>query len=448
MQTTTVPLAGWLQKGSHPPAFSEHVHEETLVKEATLQTLIIARTLLEEAERHCALGDRYMATAGLIVLQDAAELVFLAVLIEKGVDEERSIEKFTFDEMISALGQLKIKVPKSGTLKAMNKLRVAAKHYGQVMEPRTVQGHLNAVKLALNAVLVAGIGKPLRDVFLTELIEEVFSRPQLDDAAACLAKGEYMQALNSTRKAFFLEFEKDYCIYQYRNTPSSDPFRGGLGAIIGGGSKANDRLKNADWIGENVHTPFDFVQINHERWRIDALEWGINTQTLNNIQRLTPEVIQLEWQGEWLVRYPAAYIANSATKENASSCLDLTIEVIRRKQDHFRAVRFASNDKPFDTPPAYVGQPLYQKPDFGSKLVRHLAADDKYLVHEVLSGFPPAKTFYKIDCFATDGKTVSGYIERLQEAALGEGTAEATDGSTDRGVLIHSRIRNPSKVPH
>lgn len=108
------------------------------MKETTLQTLITARALLEQAERHCGLGDRYLATAGLIVLQDPVELVVLAVLIEKEVDEVRQIEKLPFDEMISTIAQLGIKVPKSGTLKAMNKLRVTAKHYGQVMEPLTV----------------------------------------------------------------------------------------------------------------------------------------------------------------------------------------------------------------------------------------------------------------------------------------------------------------------
>ena len=73
------------------------------LKESTLQTLITARALLEEAERHCTQGDRYLATAGLIVLQDAVELVFLAALIEKDVDEERNVEKLSFDEMIAAM---------------------------------------------------------------------------------------------------------------------------------------------------------------------------------------------------------------------------------------------------------------------------------------------------------------------------------------------------------
>lgn len=94
------------------------------MKESTLQTLIIARTLFEQAERDCASGDRYKATAGLIVLQDAIELVFYASLIEKDIDEETQVEKLDFDQMIGSLIKAGIRVPKSGTLKAMNKLRM------------------------------------------------------------------------------------------------------------------------------------------------------------------------------------------------------------------------------------------------------------------------------------------------------------------------------------
>lgn len=399
------------------------------MKETTLQTLITARALLEQVEHHCALGDRYMATAGLIVLQDAVELVFLAALIEKGVDEERSIEKFTFDEMISALGQVGVKVPKSGTLKAMNKLRVAAKHYGQVMEPLTVQGHLNVAKHALDSVLNAVVSKPLREVFLTELIGETASRPHLEHAVSCIARGEHFEALLSTRKAFFLEFERDYLIYPFRTTAVNAPFQGGMMGLISGGRKAHYWTKNIEWITKNVETPFDYLQINHETWRIDAIEWGINTQTLNNIRRLTPEVIQLEKGIEWLVRYPASYLENSANRENAAVCLDLSIEVIRRKYDHIRAARSASMDKPYDTPLAYIGQPLLEQPKTGSAVRHVLEEGDQYVVHEVLNGFDPAKLFYRISCTKTCGKSERGYVERKEEQSLDENPHQETNQS-------------------
>jgi len=394
------------------------------MKETTLQTLITARALLEQAERHCSLGDRYMATAGLIVLQDAVELVFLAALIEKGVDESRSVEKFTFDDMISALGQVGVKVPKSGTLKAMNKLRVAAKHYGQVMEPLTVQGHLNAAKVALDFVLNSVVGKPLCEVFLTELISNTPSRSHLEHAAACLERCEYLESLIATRKAFFLEFEKSYFVYQYRNAANNDSSSYGLRGFISGGWKAPYWTQNAKWIAEKVVTPFDYVQIDPETWRIDALEWGINTQTLNNIRRLTPEAIQFEQDGEWLLRYPASFVTNSANRQTAAACLDLTIEVIRRKRHHIRPAPMPSSNKPYATLPAfYIGQPLFERPELGSHVLRILEAGDKYVVHQILNGFHPVKWFYGVRCIDTNAESVWGYIERL-EVSLDEDQPE------------------------
>ncbi|MFP3588601.1 hypothetical protein SCB29_33965 [Paraburkholderia sp. SIMBA_055] len=397
------------------------------MKEATLQTLIIARALLEHAERQCGFHDRYLATAGLIVLQDAVELVFLAVLIEKQLDEERAIEKLTFDEMISALVQFGIKVPKSGTLKAMNKLRVTAKHYGQVMEPLTVQGHLNAAKVAIDAVLNSAVGKPLREIFLTEVVGNTISRPFLDEAVSALTAGDYADALIATRKAFFLEFENGYCIYRYRNTAANSALTGGLLglALHGVGWKAHYWTRNAEWIRDNVKTPFDYIQIDFDTWRIDAMEWGINTQILNNIRRLTPDVIQLEINGKWHIRLPTAYAANSANHQNASSCLDVTIEAIRRKHEHIRAARIASEDKPYETPNAYVGQPLFERPARDSKVIRCLEEGDSYVVKEMLSGFNPDEIFYRITCTSASDEIAWGYVERIRAQPLDENSSDA-----------------------
>ncbi|MGZ0008311.1 hypothetical protein [Burkholderia gladioli] len=389
------------------------------MKASTLQTLITARALLEQAERHCELGDRYLATAGLIVLQDAVELAFLALLIEKQVDEDRAIENLTFDEMIAQLGKIGLKVPKSGTLRAMNKLRVTAKHYGQVMEPITVQGHLNAARVALDSVLFSAVGKTFREIFLVEIVGEIASRPYLDAAASALANKNYIQSLIETRKAFFIEFEDNYCIYPYRNYNQNPPFTGLLGlAILSSGHKAPAWTKNSTWISANIKDPFNYIQINHETWRIDAIEWGINTQILNNIQRLTPDAVRLEAFGEWHIRYSPQYITNNANHDNAAKCLDLTIEAIRRKHEYIRSALVARNDKPGETPSAYIGQPLYEKSSQTSKVIRYLADGDTYYVRAILNGFNPNETFYSIDCTSKSGETASGYVMQIKAQSL------------------------------
>lgn len=401
------------------------------MKESTLQTLITAKTLLEQAERDCALGERHKATAGLIVLQDAVELVFYAALVEMGVDEVTAVEKLDFDQMIGSLGKAGIKVPKSGTLKAMNKLRVTAKHYGQVMEPTTVQGHMNAAKFAVDAVLTAVIGKPLCEIFLTELVILGEPRTYLETAAACLSQGNYLECLLATRKAFFLAFERDYCIYLYRDIPANATSRGLLG-LLRGGYKAPYRTHNAEWIRENVKSPMDYIQLDYDRWRMEAVECGINTQALANIRRLTPQVIRFQNDGEWLVQYPASYLENCATHENAAMCLDLTIEVIRRDQEHTKAARTVRTDRPFDMPTAYVGQPMFERPDTQSKKILVLGENHQYAVHEVLDGFQPSKKFYRIHCIAPGEPYAWGYIEQREEALLeAEPAPEPAKASSD-----------------
>src|SRR5579872_5395832 len=88
------------------------------MKDEVLHGLLAARTLFDIARLHCAIRDRYIASAGLIVLQDALELVFYSCLLELGADEHKSIEQFTFDQLIGELRQWNMPILKSGTLKA------------------------------------------------------------------------------------------------------------------------------------------------------------------------------------------------------------------------------------------------------------------------------------------------------------------------------------------
>src|SRR3989442_13071781 len=99
------------------------------MKETTVNSLVVARTLFEQASSLCTSDDRHLASAGLVVLQDALELAFYALLIERGVDETKNLESKSFDELVGELKKEGVSVPKSGTLKALNKQRVLTKHY-------------------------------------------------------------------------------------------------------------------------------------------------------------------------------------------------------------------------------------------------------------------------------------------------------------------------------
>jgi hypothetical protein len=388
------------------------------MKTTTLENLITARILLSEAERHCVQGDRYSATAGLIVLQDAVELVLMSVLTEKGLDEQRPIENFSFDESIAEVKKLGIKIPKSAKLKAMNKLRVTAKHYGEIMEPSAVQSHLDAAKVSIDSILIDTIGRPLSEIYLTELVSGSRVRRHLDIAVAGLAEGKYLEAMIAGRKAFYLEFEAAYSVYHYRSSEiySAQTFHWH-------GLKAKRECRDPKWIKLHVNNPFEFIQIEPDRWRIDSLEWGISTQLLNNIRTLTPGVILLEEGdddelGRWAVKHHASYNLVRPTKETAVLCIDLIIEAIHRKQLHFKEAKDLYLDRTCSIPREYVGQAVYTKTSDESDEKYRLRAGDETSVSEILDGFEVGEKYYFIICIPEAGGIFTGYVKSIPGISL------------------------------
>jgi len=152
------------------------------MKDTTVHSLVIGRALLEKAAPLCMSNDRYLASAGLVILQDALELVFYALLIEIGADETKNLESKSFDELLGELKKEGIKIPKSGTLKALNKQRVLTKHYAQVAEPATVGTYYDAGILALELAVESVTGKSLSDIFLSDLLEKGKAKDLLQNA--------------------------------------------------------------------------------------------------------------------------------------------------------------------------------------------------------------------------------------------------------------------------
>jgi hypothetical protein len=385
------------------------------MKEATLQALITARSLLEQAERFSSAGDRYAATAGLIVLQDAFELVLYGVLVELSVDEEKKLESLDFDGMLAEVGKKGVKIPKSGTLRAMNKLRVAAKHYGQIMEPITVQGHMNASKVAIDAMLQTVIGKSLRKIFIVEGVGDVVSRSFLDEAAIAIENKHFEDALIATRKAFFLEFEQPYSTYEFRpgGRFNKSP-RGLLDFAEREGCKAPVSARDPNWIQVYVRTPFDYIQIDNDTWKLDAMEWGINTQTLANIQRLTPQAVALGTHDFWHIRFTPDFLDSTSNRETAPICLDLTIESIRRKYEYFRSARSVDSGTYYTVPLAYVGRPVFAQASIDSDQLRTIEEGELVTVHHVMSGFDHTKYFYEISIRKQLGAPFQGFVEAIE----------------------------------
>lgn len=394
------------------------------MKDTTIHSLVIARTLLERSEPLCASDDRYLASAGLILLQDALEAVFYALLIEIGIDEEKSIERKSFDELVGELKAAGIPVPKSGTLKALNKQRLLTKHYAQVAEPITVRSYFEAAQEALEVTCKKVLGRSIRDLFIADLLADSEARGYLKSAEAAIADGRFLDALIETRKAIFVEFEEDYNIYGWRDYDGQKQ-EGLMASAFRGGGRAPSWTRYKDWIDKNVKIPTDYIQIDYQKFRLQAMELGIHTVELQNLQRLTPEVFRSTAKAGWSVTYDANFPASNANDANARYCLDRAVWIVLKKQEHAGARREPAKDVPFDPPPIYIDRIVFEKASTQSKQVHVVSKGFTYTIHRIVGGFDPTETFYDISAESEEqsNKTLlggpahyfKGYLQQLPE---------------------------------
>ena len=307
------------------------------MKTEAFQSLIVAKTLLEQVDNLMLADNKFSSSAALVVLQDGFELIMKAALIEKGVDETKNLERMSFDELISELKSQEIRVHKSGTLKAMNKGRVTVKHYGQLAEHDTVKNFVDATRLATAVVMSDVFNTRLTEVFVGGHIEDNKIRTLLREAADHIDNRRSFDAMIAVRKAIFISIEKDYDVSSFADP---DKRKEGLLSFLGRGSAAPFYAKNPDYIAANVREPFDYIVLNHEKIKIDLMEWGVHTQEFWNVWRLTPRVYQAEDSTEWLVSSVENVLTDDEELEAARYCLDRTLNVLQKKQSHNNYSKF------------------------------------------------------------------------------------------------------------
>lgn len=365
------------------------------MRESTIHALVVARALLEQADALCSSEDRYLASAGLVLLQDALEAILYALLLERGVDDEKNLERKGFDELIGELKSVGVAVPRSGTLKALNKQRVLVKHYAQLAEPAMVRTYYSAATDAITAMTQSVLGQSLRDLFIADLLKDGESKRLLKAAEGAIKERRYLDALVEARKAIFVEFEEDYNVYGWRDYDGKEQV-GLLASVIRGGWRAPSWTRNKEWIDKNVEVPTDFVQIDFQDWRLQAMELGIHTVELHNLQRLTPAVFRASRKAGWSVTYEASFATSNANESNARYCLDRAVSIVLKKQQHTNARREPAKDVPFDPPPIYIGHTLHERPNTDSPTVHTVQEGFTYSIRRIVGGFNPEELFYEV----------------------------------------------------
>lgn len=368
------------------------------MKNSTLNTLLVAKAIFGKTKSLVNSGDKHSCTAGIILLQDFVELIVLAALDELDTNEQRNLESKSFDELLGELKKLNVPVIKSGTIKALNKQRVISKHYGQLSEPASVVNYFNIASAFADALLEHVIGAKLQEIFLTDILNDGPTKELIKEAISIANEGNFLESLVRLRKAFYISYEREYCIYAFRNREANDNRFGLLGLGFSGGMKAYYWTKNKTWIDTNVKTPTDFIQVDPEKLKTDCMEWGISTVDTENFRRLTPKVVETE-NGVWHLDYETNFAANELNIENFNYCLDVVLDFLLKKQEFHAGHKWPKRVKSVPTPPIYIGKPIFEKSSANSNIVDHVKEGYFYSVDRVVSGFNAGEEYLYVHLY-------------------------------------------------
>ena len=147
---------------------------------------------------------------------------------------------------------------------------------------------------------------------------------------------------------------------------------------------------------------------------MDCVEWGISTVEIDNLRRLTPEVVRTE-KDQWHIEYDFHFPVNEANQANFNHCLDIVIDFLRRKQDFQSRIRTPRREVFQQTPTVYIGKQLHAEPSTASQVVLTVEDNWFYRVEKIVSGFDPSEKYLNVHFYQTDkeGKEINhvwGYL--------------------------------------
>jgi hypothetical protein len=200
-------------------------------------------------------------------------------------------------------------------------------------------------------------------------------------------------------------YESHYAIHGWENFDKHDwrPDLFILSPCYLYGRKAPRHTKNKEWIEKHVTCPLDYVQIDPDQIRLDALEWGVSTSELYSLRNLTPDVFRRASDSDWHVKYPVDFPNSRATEENCNYCLDVVINIIRKKEEYDQRSRSSASIPDWSLPnDKYIGDPIYSTACQDSEVVDHISSELKYKINSVISGFNSSEKYFYVS--ATDAR--------------------------------------------
>lgn len=399
------------------------VPNSSAVTRDALRCLLTAKRLLRVAEPLCLSGEKHAASAGLLALQDAVELVLLACIEMMPGGEDEFEHSDDFRKLIKEAQRRGVKVSKPDVLASMNRMRGIVKHQGRVAEPGDVAAMLRHCTIAIDKALDSVCKSSLHEIFLHQLVEGE-SRVHLMQAEQDIEAGRGVDALVSVRRAIFLEFETEYAVDDYE-TATSDDQRNPFFSLFRGW-KAPWHTRDPKWIKKNVAEPTRYVQIDDARLSLDLLEMGVSPRDFQSVRRMTPAVFLRRNSIEWCVRAPIESSTDEKLLESARWCLDRTTEFLLAKQEHLLSLRRHRRAEVSGVMVLVDDSPLYARASTKSDVLRVLPKGSRIDADCVVNALDSEAKFVSISHVRVDPSEITiGFVP------VAAGTLEVAATSDD-----------------
>jgi len=326
----------------------------------TVRRLNLARHLHELGAASLRSANDMHLFSAVNLLQDAVEAFLIAIADHLGAHIDQNTK---FDKYFVAINE-KIapkELPFKSKLLRLNRIRVDSKHYG-IQPARDECDRLSiAVREFFDEVSTAVLKASFSTVSAIDLLNDGETKTELLEAKKALEEGRLEDCAIGCRKALFLEVERHFDIYAYKD--------GKPVGILAGVSDAPYYACSKQYIDENVRDPTDFIVYNHSTLDQKLLTQGADNTAYWNVWRLTPEVYRTK-DGKWVVKEEFGKLSKDVLNDKIDYIFAATLDVILSIHRTWQATKWADQGNYYiDLTQETV--PVYEKADKGSKVTAH-----------------------------------------------------------------------------
>jgi hypothetical protein len=316
-----------------------------------------------------------------------------------------------------------------------NKARVSAKHYLILPDESFLKSIETVVPEFIETAIRLTFGKELSEISLIDLVEDQEVGGYIREAQAYLDASESYKCLISARKAFYLQFEKQYDIREFSD-------RGPLSALSM--CRAPYFTRNPEYIHKNVSRPGDYIVIDHSVIQSDLMKNGIDVDIFWNIWRLTPAVYRYE-NVRWAVEHDFDIADDPGIKNNCIYVIDNLISITLQRET--RSKRFKSRARTYRYIQTVPNAPFYKKAEEGSEVTGRLPDGVMRVnIDQLVPALDGKGYYWHASYMAKNGSWLSGFVNSMDTEGQpqfgfvvdGINIAEATAGTltSEDGTLV------------